>query len=302
MEGLKNSQVPIDLPVTVCTDPKAANLAKQTRNKRASIRRLGILTGGLAISIYFLQTWFIGGIFLPVRIAGPSMAETYYGEGRRHTCSDCQFSFHCNQQYSATDAVCPNCGYQQFGQTASVIRGQRVLLLKHTSWIGTPKRWDAFAISQPPSSGRMAVKRIIGLPGETIGIKHGDIFVNGQRLQKSMRQLRKLAITVYDDAYKPQRKAPARWQPECEHTGWVCDNSTYRYSPNDHRQPLTWLVYRHIDCFTGLPNEHDRPTILDGYPSNQDLSRELQPVNDILLRCEMSIEGGGRFAVRFFRD
>lgn len=59
--------------------------------------------------------------------------------------------------------------------------GDRVLVLKFWYSLPTvePKRGQIAVFKYPVDPRRDFVKRIIGLPGDTVEIKHGTVFVNG---------------------------------------------------------------------------------------------------------------------------
>ena len=47
---------------------------------------------------------------------------------------------------------------------------------------GSPQRGDVVIFHAPPPANSDYIKRIVGLPGETIMVKSGYVFINGQRL------------------------------------------------------------------------------------------------------------------------
>lgn len=49
---------------------------------------------------------------------------------------------------------------------------------------GTPKRFDVVVFHSPVEEGKNWVKRIIGLPGETVQILDGKLYINGKILTK----------------------------------------------------------------------------------------------------------------------
>ena len=54
----------------------------------------------------------------------------------------------------------------------------------HRNWFGAFTHWlgEGFGISQPPDED--FIKRVIGLPGETIELRHGVVFIDGKRLKE----------------------------------------------------------------------------------------------------------------------
>ncbi len=61
---------------------------------------------------------------------------------------------------------------------------QYVLVDKLSYRIGTPKRGDVVVFNYPLATERDFIKRVIGLPGETVAIKGGVVTINGEPLQE----------------------------------------------------------------------------------------------------------------------
>lgn len=83
---------------------------------------------------------------------------------------------------------CPSCGFiEQYRPTDPdrelVYNGDRILVLKCLYQFQPPRRWDVVVFKNPTNPTQNYIKRLIGLPGETIEIVDGDIFVNGQIAQ-----------------------------------------------------------------------------------------------------------------------
>lgn len=58
---------------------------------------------------------------------------------------------------------------------------QVVLVNKIIYNISDIKRYDVIAFSRVQGDGYYDIKRVIGLPGETVRISNGDIYINGER-------------------------------------------------------------------------------------------------------------------------
>jgi hypothetical protein len=55
--------------------------------------------------------------------------------------------------------------------------GDRILVSKFSYELGEPQRWDVIVFKFPNNAKQNYIKRLIGLPGETVRIQHGDIHV-----------------------------------------------------------------------------------------------------------------------------
>lgn len=62
---------------------------------------------------------------------------------------------------------------------------QYIIIDKLTYRFREPKRGEVIVFHPPTEPSQNYIKRIIGLPGETIAISNGDVFVNGKKLDEN---------------------------------------------------------------------------------------------------------------------
>ena len=140
------------------------------------------------------------------------MATTLLGGHIDSTCPNCNFTFSRDAQDcdDAPLAVCPNCGAKFTPPSPPrVLAGDRVLIDRTAFQFRRPRRWEVVAFRRWRGGQDLVVKRVVGLPGETIQIKDGDIYVDGQIQRKTLRQQRALRILVHDDDYAGRHAALA---------------------------------------------------------------------------------------------
>ena len=188
-------------------------------------------------------TWFVEGFPIFHVVRGGSMATTLLGSHVDLRCPNCNFTFFCDAQGcdDAPRAVCPNCA-AEFAPPLSprVLAGDRVLINRTAFQFRRPRRWEVVAFHRP-GEGQDVVKRVIGLPGETIEIKDGDIYVNGEIQRKTLRQQRAMRILVHDDDYAG---AAPRWRPQDAGSNWSRQQGRLVHAENIG-DDIGWLVYNH---------------------------------------------------------
>jgi signal peptidase I len=65
----------------------------------------------------------------------------------------------------------------------TLLEGDRILVSKYLYRFHAPQRGDVIVFKSPPAAGQNEadfVKRLIGLPGDTVDIREGKVYVNGQ--------------------------------------------------------------------------------------------------------------------------
>ena len=69
--------------------------------------------------------------------------------------------------------------------TPTLVPGDRILVTKIGLDAQTIQRGEVVVFRNPINRRQNFVKRIIGLPGETVEIKNGEVFINGERLERT---------------------------------------------------------------------------------------------------------------------
>jgi signal peptidase I len=212
----------------------------------------------IAIVLAFVLRAFLLEAFV---IPTGSMANALYGEHLSLVCPACQIDYtygldrrkdesRSDGKWVPRGAVCPNCTlpYDQAagepGPPAMARGGDRVVVLKYFYGLRPPQPWDVMVFKNPQNNRENYIKRLIGLPGETIEILNGDIFVHRpddhpwavrrktDAAQKAMWQL------LYDQDYRPNQEMMEygkidfpHWQPASETSRWTMENRAVTVKP-----------------------------------------------------------------------
>jgi signal peptidase I len=257
-----------------------------TLRPKFSFARFLAVVAGIVTTFAAVRLGGISGLFVPVRITGASMAETLRGAHYLLSCDDCGFPCRYDADRPPTDdrAVCPNCGDVMHSLGRAVLRpGQRVLIDRLAYQFRPPCRGDRIAFRSSQDPDYFEVKRVAGLPGERISIRQGDIYADDRIVRKTLRQLRDVAVLVHDSGFEPRQTVdlPARWRADAAATAGGA----------------AWS-YHHWRCFASpLPRSAASP-VLDNYGYNQNESRQLHVVRDLLLACRLRTSGHGTLQLR----
>lgn len=77
--------------------------------------------------------------------------------------------------------------------------GDRILIEKITGRWRVPKRWEIISFYQ--NDGTLVLKRVVGLPGESVAIKNNRIYVNDQELPRPA-QLRSITYLAFGNLHQ----------------------------------------------------------------------------------------------------
>ncbi len=180
----------------------------------------------VAFVLAFLFRTFIAEAFV---IPTGSMAPTLFGRHKDVVCVQCGHEYEVGASVEMNDegnvllgritqAVCPNCRFRASIKELPVFKGDRILVNKFPYELGRPERWDVCVFKFPEDPERNYIKRMIGLPGETLRISRGDVFAR-PRNAADFRILRKddpdkqlaIQIVVADDTHPPKKLLEKGW-------------------------------------------------------------------------------------------
>ncbi len=231
-----------------------------------------------------------------------SMAPAFDGVHRLIECQDCRFRFPCGMDPPPPlggRAVCPNCGFaaNEVGKFPDVAGDG--LLVNKAAFLGRPpRRWEVVAFRNPAHPSQVALKRVLGLPGETCEFQNGDLFINDKAVQKSLDQLRALRVLVYDDRFPSTNKSlPRRFVPD---ENWRISDGVYLHEPGDANE-VTAIHYRHWRRAPGDPNKAQPAPVDDNYGYDPFRSRrveDMHAVPDLMVTCKLRASGPGDVMVR----
>lgn len=239
----------------------------------------------LALLVIIVETFFVMGIVRPMVIEGSSMAPALLGPHVRVGCPHChwEFAVGADQLPGAWPLVCPDCR-ESFRQPedAPVIRGRRLWVDRTRYARRPPERFEIVVFRCPEQASQLCVKRIIGLPGEKISFGHGDLYVDGNVVRKSLAEQLKSRQLVHRE-----REQLRRWQAD---------------SPDWKWRDGGW---QHTGEKPGvLAFEPAGGQVTDDLGINQRAARQLNIVADLMVTCNATLAPGAKleFHANFARE
>jgi len=302
-----------------------------SRGVRETIEAIAI-----AFALAFLFKTFEAEAFV---IPTGSMAPTLMGRHKDVECPQCgyRYSTSASEEADRNGVVKSDAGSQVIGCTCPICRypmvvdplepagaanpsysGDRIWVSKVPYNFMEPRRWDVIVFRYPLEAETYYIKRLIGLPGETVKIFHGDIFTRSAEspeftiARKPPEKLRAMAQIVHDNDYVSRELLahdwPLRWQPwsQSDSPGdWEPSEDTRTYRTDGKGAGVSWMRYQHIvpppaNWQDGTWHEQRVPQaqlITDFYAFNTPVTRRqhyadptmlgLHWVGDLILDCEL---------------
>jgi signal peptidase I len=174
--------------------------------------------------------------------------------------------------------------------------GDRLLVDKSVFDWRSPRRWEVVVFRGSAGMAKPYVKRVVGLPGESVLLRDGDVYINGTLARKTLAQARALRVPVFDQRFTPPGGWGVRWltEPSAPAGEAPSVDGAELYFPAESATSFRWLVYRNW-----LPDENREEPLRDGFAYNAgrgDAGRAL--VHDFIVTCEVHLlRGEGELAV-----
>lgn len=221
-------------------------MADEVDSKNAELRSVRDTVESIWVAIvlaFVLRAFLIEAFVIPTG----SMAPRLMGEHWELQCSSCGYPYAFGapramrmdssagarpESNIPVSAMCPNCGFSHQTVRSQPASGDRVLVLKYLYHLAGPSPWDVVVFRNPQNNHENYIKRLVGLPGQTLEIVHGNIFItddpNAADANASDEKVARFAWRVLT---KPPRAQEAMWQV-------IYDNDYQPDRQELHRQGL----------------------------------------------------------------
>lgn len=253
----------------------------------------------LSLGIMLFRTFSAEAYVVPTG----SMAPTLVGHHKEVVCGNCRFRYvlGMDDQGRTGRPVCPNCG-QFGGNVAETLPsgGDRLLVQKYFFDLRPPRRWEVAVFQSLSEPNQAYVKRVVGLPGEAIQVRGGDLYIDGRIARKDLAEIRATRQLVFDNNFVPDDAARfPRWVFRrgrvrgSAPSGWKAEGSGFVHEATKADGPtVDWIDYRHWDPDTGRYG-----AVRDFVPYNGGDLRGENVVNDLMVEMKVSARPGAKSLV-----
>ena len=252
---------------TATENPEAAH--DDAPRDSVTLRAISDIAVCLVIAVILFRTFEVEGYM----ISTGSMAPCLLGFHRQVVCPSCELEFTVGAAFddsvgagsvSAQDLQttaeivrCPNCSQPDIDiSDVPINQGDQLLVHKAAYLFRPPNRWEIIVFRNPYEPNEAYVKRLIGLPGETVLVRSGDVLINGTLQRKDLDSQRSTRILVYDHEFEPRddKQWRSRWvltrvalpiagRPV---SAWKRSGRGFNFKPVAADYPHSeWVTYRH---------------------------------------------------------
>lgn len=231
----------------------------------------------------------------PYSVPTGSMAPVLAGIHKAKDCPRCGYPVLVGHRGEAGDvqrgyatAVCPNCGFSRLSlDSVTECAGDHLLVDKTIFDLRRPHRWEPAVFRNANDQGKAYVKRVVGLPGECVQIRGGDLFIDRALCRKSLAECKAVRIPVFDLNYPPESIGwKDRWLAVPASTTASVIGTELRVDGTRFDRQYQWLQYRHFN----LDSKREQ-AVGDGYAYNGG-DFKTDPVHDFMLECDVEVRHG----------
>ncbi len=239
---------------------------------------------------------------VPAIVEGDSMAPTVCGAHLLASCDECGNDF--KAEFIAkvdSGLTCPNCGYKELiAGDSKLVESPEISLEPFRKF---PRRWEIVGFMLPEESvKKTGIKRIVGLPGESIEIRDGDLFSRDKIIRKAWGLQKEIRVPVFDshcNAIAPFDNL-SRFRHAKENSGWEVRDKELRFASAGDSPD--WLDYIHWRNCQRVGTRNEEFPVEDSYGFNQQLVRELNATDDIMVQLDADFEIDSQMRFVFRRD
>lgn len=257
-----------------------------------------LIAGGLALVI---RGFVLEAFVVPTG----SMAPAIYGRNLSITCDECGHRFAIKWGWGPSRRPeikkCPRCGKPVQPTYFAFSRGDRLLVNKFLHKLRGLSRWEIVVFWCPdPSIRKNYIKRLVGLPGEELQVKGGDLFIDGEIERKPREVQETMWVCLGDDDFDGKLWAKS-WDLETGQCDIGSGVLTLLGSESENAE-MCLKFSRPIDDFV-VYNAGSDQNNGGGYPPEEVDIEEARPsygnnpVGDIKLKVEAVISDGAGIVI-----
>jgi signal peptidase I len=206
----------------------------------------------LLIAVTIFRTFEAEGYVIESGSMGPGLLGHY----KRFECPSCGYVSEVLADHAPGPrrARCANCGASGIAVDDRLRSdGDQLLVHRRLFEFRPPQRWEVVVFRNPNKLTEAYVKRVVGLPGEEVHLREGDIFINGTRQAKSLLRQRGSRVLVFDNDFRPPPDDPdweSRWLADSGDFGWQPQGGDFvldtgRGDNAKSSTSVSWVSYRH---------------------------------------------------------
>jgi len=225
------------------------------------------------------------------------------------------------EQKMVSTARCPSCGYETdllvregdqvtYDWQYPSYNGDRILVSKTAYDLADPERFDVVVFKYPEDAKVNYIKRLVGLPGETISIIDGDLWVSTagspeEIVRKSPEKLLAMLQEVHDSENVAEELIAAGWPQRWSDWGkgggpaWVSDDGGHSYAVSCPEGRSATLRYRHFLADSAVweavkagsdVGDMAEPRLIDDFEAYNSIRTRSHWVGDLAIEVDLQTE------------